>query len=140
MIKKLFKTNQIQEKDMTETHETHADKARAKVRETVKRITEAENALERSSIAYAEALRNGDDSRCLAELENQDVTRRNLRLYNDQLPLHKEAVLEAEKQDAAPEIVAQCIEAQKLCDVEAQLIDAYVLACHEFRSATEALV
>ena len=41
MIKKLFK-KQTQETDMTETHETHTDKAKAKVRETVKRITEAE--------------------------------------------------------------------------------------------------
>lgn len=139
MLKKLFKTP-IQEKDMTETHESHADKARQKVRETVKKITEAENALGRSAIAYAEALKNGDDCRCLAELEQQDITRRSLRLFNDQLPLHEESVLEAERLDAAPEIVAQCIEAQKLCDHEAELINAYVLACHEFKNATEKLV
>ena len=125
---------------MSETHETHADQARAKVRETVKKITEAENALERSATAYAEALSADDTDRCLAELEHQDRTRRSLRLYSDQLPLHKEAVAEAERLDAAPEIVTQCIEAQKLCDLEKQLIDAYVLACHEFKNATEKLV
>ena len=125
---------------MTETHETHEDQARAKVRETVKKITECEAALARNAIAYQAALKAGDDDRCLAELENQDVTRRSLRLYNDQLPLHQEAVEQAIKQDAAPEIVAQCLEAQKLCDVEAQLIDAYMLACEQFRDATEALV
>lgn len=138
MLKKLFKSKPIQETDMTQ--ESNEDLARAKVRETVKKITEAENALGRSAIAYAEALKKGDDSRCLAELETQDIVRRSLRLYNDQLPLHQQAVGEAIKQDAAPEIVAQCVEAQKLCDVEAQLIDAYVLACEQFRDATEALV
>ena len=137
MLKKLFK-KPVQEADMTQ--ETYETKARAKVRETVKKITEAENALARNAIAYAEALKKGDDDRCLAELENQDVTRRSLRLYNDQLPLHQAAVEEAIKQDAAPEIVTQCIEAQKLCDAEAQLIDAYMLACEQFRDATEALV
>lgn len=122
------------------TQETHADQARAKVRETVKKIDDCELALADSENAYQAALKDGDNDRALAELEHQDVTRRSLRLYTDQLPLHREAVFEAEKQDAAPEIVAQCIEAQKLCDVEAQLIDAYVLACHEFKNATEALV
>lgn len=125
---------------MTETHETHADQARAKVRETVKKINDCKNALADSENAYQAALKAGCEKTCLAELEHQDVTRRSLRLYNDQLPIHEEAVKEAEKQDAAPEIVAQCIEAQKLCDKEAELINAYVLACHEFKNATEALV
>src|SRR5690554_1581856 len=58
----------------------------------------------------------------------------------DQLPIHEAAVKEAEKLDAAPQIAAQCIEAQRLCDEEAKLIEAYVLACHEFKEATEALV
>ena len=138
MLKKLFKTNK--ENLMTETHESHEEQARAKVRETVKKITECESALARNAIAYQAALKAGDDDRCLAELENQDVTRRSLRLYNDQLPIHQEAVEQAIKQDAAPEIVAQCIEAQKLCDLEKQLIDAYVLACDQFKNATEALV
>lgn len=124
---------------MTETHETHADKARAKVRETVKKITECEAQLARNAIAYQEALRAGDDDRCLAELENQDRTRRSLRLYNDQLPLHQAAVEEAIKQDAAPEIAAMCIEAQSLADTETQLIDEYYAACEQFKQATEAL-
>ena len=140
MLKKLFKTNQIQETDMTETHETHADKARAKVRETVKMIAEAESDLERNSIDYAEALESGNKDRCLALLEQEDAVRRNLRMHSDFLPIHEAEIEQAVKLDAAPEIVAQCIEAQKLCDVEAQLIDAYVLACHEFKNATEALV
>ena len=73
-------------------------------------------------------------------LEQQDAVRRNLRMHSDFLPIHEAAIQEAIKQDAAPEIVTQCIEAQKLCDLEKQLIDAYVLACHEFKNATEALV
>lgn len=121
------------------TQESHADKARAKVRETVRKITECENALGRSAIAYQSALKNGDDDRCIAELENQDRTRRSLRLYNDQLPLHQEAVDEAEKLDAAPEIAAMCVSAQELCDAEDQLINEYYAACEKFREATEAL-
>lgn len=121
------------------TQETHVQKARAKVRETVKKITECENALGRSAIAYAEALKAGDDDRCIAELEQQDIVRRSLRLYNDQLPLHQEAVDEAEKLDAAPEIAAQCIEAQRLCDQESELISQYYAACEQFKQATEAL-
>lgn len=124
---------------MTQTHESHADKARAKVRDTVKKITECENALGRSAMAYAEALKNGDENRCISELEQQDIVRRKLRLYNDQLPLHQEAVDEAEKLDATPKIAAMCIEAQILCDAEAQLIDAYMLACEQFKNATEEL-
>lgn len=140
MLSKLFKSKPIQEeKPMTETHESHADKARAKVRDTIKKITECENALGRSAIAYAEALKNGDDDRCLAELEQQDTVRRSLRLYNDKLPIHEAKVLEAEQLDAAPEVVAQCIEAQKLCDAEDQLIEAYYAACEQFKNATEAL-
>lgn len=139
MLKKLFK-KPIQEKTMTETHETHVDQARAKVQETIKKIDDCELALADSEKAYQAALKNADDKSCLALLEQQDVTRRNLRLYNDQLPLHRERIREAEKLDATPEIVAMCIEAQKLCDIEKQLIDAYVLACDEFKNATEALV
>lgn len=138
MINKLFK-KPIQEKTMTETHETHTQKARAKVKETVKKITDCKNFLGRSAIAYAEALKNGDDDRCLAELEQQDITRRSLRLYNDQLPIHEAAILEAEKQDATPEIATQCIEAQRLCDDEAKLINDYYIACEQFRATTEAL-
>lgn len=121
------------------TQESHETKARAKVRETVKKINQAELALADSAIAYSKALKAGDDSSCLAELEQQDIVRRSLRLFNDQLPLHQEAVDEAIKQDAAPEIVTQCIEAQSLCDAEVLLIDAYMLACEEFKRATEAL-
>lgn len=121
------------------TQESHETKARAKVRETVKKITDCENALGRSAIAYAEALKAGDDDRCIAELEQQDIVRRSLRLFNDQLPIHEAAIDEAIKLDAAPEIVTQCLDAQKLCDAEAQLIDAYMLACEEFKRATEAL-
>lgn len=124
---------------MTETHESHADQARAKVRETVKKINQAELALGRSAIAYAEALKAGDDDRCIAELEQQDIVRRSLRLFNDQHPIHEAAVKEAERKDAAPEIVAMCVEAQSLCDAEVELVDAYMLACEQFKSATEAL-
>ena len=121
------------------TQETHTEKARAKVRETVKKINEAELALADSAILYRDALAAGDDSACLAQLEQQDITRRTLRLYNDKLPIHEAAVKEAEKLDAAPEIAAQCIEAQKLADKETQLIDEYYAACKEFQRTTEAL-
>ena len=51
MLKNLFKTKQIQEKEtMTQTH---TEQARAKVRETVRNITKCENALGRSAIAYS---------------------------------------------------------------------------------------
>ena len=124
---------------MTETHETHTEKARAQVRETVKKITEYEAQLARNAIDYAEALRSGNKDRCLALLEQQDAVRRNLRMHNDFLPIHEAAVLEAERKDAAPEIAAQCIEAQKLADDEAVLINEYYAACEEFKRATEAL-
>lgn len=137
MLSKLFK-KPIQEKDMTQ--ESNEDLARAKVRETVKRIAEAENDLARNTIDYAEALESGNKDRCLALLEQQDAVRRNLRMHSDFLPIHEAQIEQAVKLDAAPEIVAQCIEAQKLCDLEKQLIDAYVLACHEFKNANEALV
>lgn len=122
------------------TQETHVSKARAQVKETVKKITEAELALADSAISYAEALKKGDDERCLAELEQQDIIRRSLRLFNDQLPIHEAAVDEAEKLDAAPQIVAICIDAQNLCDAEAKLIDDYYVACEQFKNTTEALV
>lgn len=122
------------------TQETHVSKARAQVKETVKKINDCELRLADSAISYAEALKKGDDERCLAELEQQDIIRRSLRLYNDQLPIHEAAVLEAEKQDAAPQIVAMCIDAQNLCDDEAKLIEAYYVACEQFKNATEALV
>lgn len=137
MIKALFKTNKEKK---TMTQETHVSKARAKVRETVKKITDCELRLADSAISYAEALKKGDDSVCLAELEQQDIIRRSLRLFNDQLPIHEAAVDEAEKLDAAPQIVAMCIDAQNLCDAEAKLIDDYYVACEQFKSATEALV
>ena len=122
---------------MTET--THTEKARAQVRETVKKINEAELALADSAILYRDALAAGDDSACLAQLEKQDVTRRTLRLYNDKLPIHQAAVGEAERLDAAPEIAAQCIEAQKLADKETELISEYYAACEQFKNATVAL-
>lgn len=140
MLKKLFKTKPIQEKEsMTETHESHADKARAKVRETVKKINQAELDLADSAIAYQAALKAGDEKTCLAELEQQDIVRRSLRLYNDQLPLHQAAVEEAEKLDAAPEIAAMCVSAQELCTAEELLINEYYAACEKFKNATEAL-
>src|SRR5690554_1270753 len=126
MLKKLF-TKPKQDKE-TMTQESHTDRARALVKETVKKIKQAERDLADSEIAYSKALQSGDDSRCLAELENQDNLRRNLKLLNDKLPLHEAAIAEAEKKDAAPEIAAQCIAAQRLCDEEAKLIEAYVLA------------
>lgn len=125
---------------MTETHETHEAQARAKVRETVKKITEYEAQLARNAIAYRDALAAGDDSACLAQLEKQDVTRRTLRLYNDKLPILQAAVGEAERLDAAPEIAAQCIEAQRLCDDEAKKIADYYSACEVFKTASEALI
>lgn len=136
MLKALFKKPIIQEKTMTQTH---VETARQKVRETVKKITDCENALGRSAIAYAEALKAGDDDRCIAELEQQDIVRRNLRLYNDKLPLHEAEVDEAVKLDATPEIAAMCVSAQELCDNEAKLIDDYYAACEQFKNATEAL-
>ena len=125
---------------MTETHETHTDKARAKVRETVKKITECEAALARNAIAYRDALAAGDDDRCLAELENQDRTRRSLRLYNDQLPLHQEAVDEAIKLDELPIIQAEIAEAQRLCDEEVVLIENYYKAAAAMLEANQALM
>ena len=119
---------------------THADRARALVKETVKKINQAEQDLADSENAYQAALKAGDEKTCLAELENQDRTRRSLQLYNDQLPIHEAAVKEAERLDAAPQIAAMCADAQKLCDIEKQLIDAYVLACDAFKNANEQLV
>lgn len=119
--------------------QSHADQARAKVRETVKKITAQELALADHAIAYRDALAAGDDSRCLAELEQQDIVRRSLRLFNDQLPIHEAAVKEAEKLDAAPEIAAMCIDAQTLCDKETELINEYYAACEQFKQATEKL-
>lgn len=123
-----------------ETHETHADQARAKVRETVKKITECEAALARNAIAYQAALKAGDDDRCLAELENQDRTRRSLRLFNDQLPLHQEAVEEAIKLDELPLIQAETAEAQRLCDEEVVLIENYYKAAEAMQAANQALL
>ena len=119
--------------------QSHADKARALVKETVKKINQAELALADSAIAYSKALKAGCDKSCLAELEQQDIVRRSLRLYNDKLPIHEAAVKEAEKLDAAPEIVAMCVSAQELCTAEELLINEYYAACAEFQRTTEAL-
>ncbi|MDY0191781.1 MAG: hypothetical protein RBR22_13745 [Desulfuromonas sp.] len=125
---------------MTETHETHTDKARAKVRETVKKITEAENDLARNAIDYAEALKSGNKDRCLALLEQQDAVRRNLRMHNDFLPIHQEAVDEAIKLDELPIIQAEMAEAQRLCDEEVVLIENYYKAAAAMQEANLALL
>ena len=119
--------------------QTHTEKARAQVRETVKKITEYEAQLARNAIDYAEALRSGNKDRCLALLEQQDAVRRNLRMHNDFLPIHQDAVKEAEKLDAAPEIAAMCVSAQELCTAEELLINDYYAACEQFKQATEKL-
>lgn len=137
MLKRLFKKPQETE---TMTQESHETKARAKVRETVKKITECEAALARNAIAYQAALKAGDDDRCLAELENQDRTRRSLRLYNDQLPLHQEAVEEAIKLDELPLIQAEIAEVQRLCDEEVLLIENYYKAAEAMQAANQALM
>jgi len=93
---------------------THTDQARAKVKETVKKTTDAENELASNAIAYQAALKAGDDGRCLALLERQDVTRRSLRLYNDQLPLHQAAVEDAIKLDELPLIQAEMADPSRL--------------------------
>lgn len=122
------------------THETNEDLARAKVRETVKRITECEAALARNAIAYQAALRAEDTDRAIAELENQDRTRRSLRLYNDQLPLHQAAVDEAIKLDELPIIQAETAEVQRLCDDEVVLIENYYKAAEAMQAANQALM
>lgn len=125
---------------MTETHESHADKARAKVRETVKKITECENALGRSAIDYDEALKSGNKDRCLALLEQQDAVRRNLRMHNDFLLIHEAGVDEAIKLDELPLIQAEMAEAQRLCDEEVVLIENYYKAAEAMQAANQALM
>ena len=82
----------------------------------------------------------GDEKTCLAELEKQDITRRSLRLYNDQLPIHQEAVEEAIKLDEWPIIQAEIAEVQRLCDEEVLHIENYYKAAEAMQAANQALM
>ena len=122
------------------TQESNEDLARAKLRETVKKITEAEKDLARNAIDYAEALKSENKDRCLALLEQQDAVRRNLRMHNDFLPIHEEAVEEAIKLDELPIIQAEIAEVQRLCDEEVLLIENYYKAAEAMQAANQALM
>lgn len=123
-----------------ETQKSNEDLARAKVKETVKRITEAESDLARNAIDYNEALKSGNKDRCLALLEQQDAVRRNLRMHSDFLPIHEAEVDEAIRLDELPLIQAETAEVQRLCDEEVVLIENYYKAAAAMLEANQALM